>query len=884
MLRMMMKKNRALPLSAAAVWPWVTTAFIIITVHLATAAHPPECSDIAHGRSCSLDSNVETVAVFGNKVFVGAADHIYSFGHDLTLVQSVDFNPQEDKFNTCTLFGQGGLSNPASECRNFIRVIQKVPSGFETNTVDQKQIMVCGTNAFFPKCTIHQLDDLSNYRFMTPEDRRDAGYSPFSNKDPIVALLASNGRFFSATVFEPFQTQRRTIGMATGPLTGDSLFHVAAPTSDPLWFNRPEFISTYEIGEHIYFFIQEPAYEVDDGESVVYSRAIRICKNDNGQIPGISSGTTDFLTYQKARMRCSYSGQRGSIPYNYDNLESTSLWNGTGNQSLTLYGVFSSPDNGPEGGAICKFSFDETVEGSLTKVFEDGDYTVRVTQQNQQVWITEQPGPFSCPGTTGMQRTVEQASRYQLVASSVEAMDPEPLHVVSGKKLDKIAVDVIMFDGSLQEIMYFTTESGEIRQAVHVVGSGSSSQVDHVIQSIGGAVSYLSVHRGNRETRQVYVTTEDTIMTISRGECTQYQSCFECLDSRDAYCGWVPGMNKCMNKLTDTAQSISGLIEAHSVSEGTIVSTCGARPVTQNPPPVVPTVTCPLPPRPNGDPAATNAICPPESVGLSNGEKTDMDIPTIVGATVGAFVLGVPVGAFVCFIFFRMFIRPRQQSKSNGGLEESYSSGTRQAPYNLHSNGGPPPMSSTSVTEQGGDSSTNTLPKKDLSMSVDVVTNSSMLQPSGPPRYVDVHPKSGSVPNGINGSAAIPLSGGDNAATTNKRSSTISEMATSKRSSTASESVAMSKMREKDDSAFGGSENDILPPLVGSEELETYHKKHMKQNKHHIAPVNGVSRVQVPGFKVPKGRTPSTTWLRENSVSDASSDLSSPLQSPISDV
>ena len=865
MVRMMTMKNRPVIVSAA-VW-----MIALITVHLAAAAHPPECSDIAHGRSCSLDSNAGTVAVLGNRVFVGVADHIYSFERDLTLLQSVNVNPQEDNINTCATLFPGGLFT--SECKNFIRVIQQVPSGFETNSIDKGQIMVCGTNAFFPRCTIHQSDNLSNYSFMTSGNTADEGYSPYSNSDPIVALLASNGRFFSATVFQPFQSQQRTIGMASSPLRGDSLFHVTAPTSDPLWFNRPEFISTYEIGEHIYFFIREPAYEVDDGESVVYSRAIRICKTDNGQVPGTSSGTTDFLTYQKARMRCSYSGQRGSIPYNYDNLESTFLWNGTGNQSLTLYGVFSSPDNGPEGGAICKFSFDETVEGSLTQVFEDGDYTVRVTQNSQQVWITEQPGPFSCPGTTGTQRTVEQANRYQLVASSVEAMDPEPLHVVSGKKLDKIAVDVIVFDGSVQEVVYFTTDSGEIRQVVHVAGSGSSSQVDHVIQSIDGAVSYLSVHQGNGETRQLYATTEDTIVTVSRGNCTQYQSCFECLDSRDAYCGWT---NKCTNKLT--ARSISGLIEAHSVSEETIVSTCGTRPDDQNPTPVVPTVSCPLPPRPtNGnDDQATNVICPPETVGLSDKEQTDMDIPTIVGATVGAFVLGVPVGAFVCFIFFRMFVKPRQ-TKSSGGLEESYSS-TRQAPYNLHSDGSPS-MSNTSVTEQGGDSSTNTLPKKDLSISIDVVANSSVLQQSGPPRYVDVRPKSGSVPSGINGSA-IPPSGGGNE---NKRSSTASETVTNKRSSTASETVAMSKMREKDDSAFGGSEKDILPPLVGSEELETY-KKHMKQSKHHGTPVNGVSRVQVPGFKVPKGRTPSTTWLRENSVSDASSDLSSPLQSPISDV
>ena len=38
---------------------------------------------------------------------------------------------------------------------------------------------------------------------------------------------------------------------------GDSLelFNVRVPTSDPLSLFRSEFVSTYEIGDHIYFFI-----------------------------------------------------------------------------------------------------------------------------------------------------------------------------------------------------------------------------------------------------------------------------------------------------------------------------------------------------------------------------------------------------------------------------------------------------------------------------------------------------------------------------------------------------------------------------------------------------------------------------------------------------
>ena len=219
-----------------------------------------------------------------------------------------------------------------------------------------------------------------------------------------------------------------------------------------------------------------------------------------------------------------------------------------------------------------------TVEGSLTKVFEGGDYTIPATHNGQQVWITETPGPFSCPGTNGTQRTVQQAVRYQLINSPVEAMQPEPLHVMSGKKLDKIAVDMIMFNGSVQEIMYFTTESGEIRQLV--AGLGSINSKDHIIQSVDGAVSYLSVHWSDKETRQVYVTTEDRIMTISRGNCTEYNGCFECLDSKDAYCRW--SMNRCVNKLM--AQNTSGLIEAHSVSEEATVMACGTRPNNPKPP------------------------------------------------------------------------------------------------------------------------------------------------------------------------------------------------------------------------------------------------------------------------------------------------------------
>ena len=830
---------------------WII-AFMVCIATVSKAV--PECRDINHGRSCSLSSNAETVAVFDDQLLVGAADHLYSFRRDLSFRESVDIGPQEDKFTKCTKFGGGGLANTEAECRNFLRVIQSVPNGFETNTVDESQIMVCGTNAFFPKCTIHDSSSLSNYSFMTTEDS-DKGYSPSSNSDPIVAILASNGRFFTATNFQAFQ-QQRTIGMAQRPLGGDSLFRVKAPTSEPQWLNKPDFVSAYEIGNHIYFFLQEPAYEVDNGQSIVYSRVIRICKNDDGYEH--SSGSFSFLTYQKARMKCSEDGDTGSIPYDYDNLESTFLWRGS--SQAILYGIFSSPSNGPQGSAICKFSFDQTVEGSLTKVFEDGDYSV---ENEQQVWVREEPGPFSCPGTTGTQRTPQQADRYQLVDSPVLAMEPEPLHVVSGEKLDKIAVDVISYNNMVQEVVYFTTEGGKIHQVVHVTGT-ETAKYEHVIRNVGSTVSYLNVYRNGDETRQVYATTEDQIMTISRGDCTQYNGCFECLDSKDAYCGWSQSSSSCVSKLTP-AQSPSELTEAHSASEEAIVMLCGTRPYVPDPSPVVPTTTsCPLPPQPTNtrDTTTPDVICPPKIDGLGVGDgdgsdssKTDMDIPTIVGATVGAFVLGVPVGAFVCFIFFRLFIQPRRSKESNS-TRHTHSISTNGGP--LHGN-----MSQVNNLQTNGDSSDQNY-KKDLSLS-----ESAPHPPGAPPRYVNVQPKT-HPPN----TTTTP-------STTN--SGTGISPSTTKKVTYNGKDVSV--MMEDNDSAFAD-ENDVVPPLMSAKDTGgsgTY-KKHSKQLKHSMsAGANGVARKQVPGYGIPKGRTPSTTWLREGSVSECS-DLSSPLESPISDV
>ena len=160
---------------------------------------------------------------------------------------------------------------------------------------------------------------------------------------------------------------------------------------------------------------------------------------------------------------------------------------------------------------------------------------------------------------------------------------------MDGENLGKIAVNMIIFNGSVQEIIYYSTESGEIHQAVYVKGSnGIGSQLqDHVLLRVNGTVTYLNVYCINLDTQhwQVYATAGNTIATITRGDClTQYyENCFECLDSRDPYCVWSTEIKACLNKVSQVSDGIIGLYEAISVTEETITSdrVCGARPDPQ---------------------------------------------------------------------------------------------------------------------------------------------------------------------------------------------------------------------------------------------------------------------------------------------------------------
>ena len=807
-----------------------------------------QCNEMEYGTVCPQESSPEIIKILDDKLLVGTANFLKVLQLDLQEVQNVNVSSPIDLVDSCTRDQLG-----PEECKNFVSVIQPLPDTADANPM----IMVCGSNSFQPKCTLHQRNMLSNFTKLTADGVRDAGYSPHRNTDSIVAVLASNGRFFSATRFEPY-APHTLIGMSPGTLQHDSTFTVLSPRSDPVWLNQPNFISIYELGDHIYFFITERAIEVNQGLSVRYSRAIRICKTDEG-IGNHNVDLNHFLTYQKARMECSFQGESGSIPYFYNDLKSTFLDQSV-SESPVLYGIFNSAINGPAGGAICKFSFDSDDVGSLKHVFEGETSTYLVPgNDDPDVWEQSNPVPtFGCPGTQSTQRPLEDAAKYQLLYNSITPTQEQPLFIAAGEFLDKIAAETIRYKNNTQEIIYYTNMQGDVKQ---VILSGIKSYNHTILQSRDQEqIEELILHRSNNSERSIYFSTNDNIVRIIRGQCSRYSDCFSCLDSRDVYCGW--NGNACVNKLVNT----DSLTQSFSASEVEITRVCGER--EPSPPPPVITDT----PSPCSRVKATTTITPtietaeskeegeectsstsvsptkptnpilPSDIGLKSDEEStpSISIPIIAGASTGAFILGIFLGSLVCFFFYKRLA----SSTPNSNKEEA------------------PEIPGENCTDNDGE-----LTKTQVNNQLNVTEKEQeIMKQNSTPRYiqhkppalkpVDHTPVNDFPQTAFGSTASLPSHG----------HTTSKEM---------NHNLYQSPIDEDYDSAF--SDKDTVAPLKSFPSTGVVYGS-LGRNK--MVGSNGITRKQVPGYKLPKGRTDSTTWLRQASVS---SDISA-LDSPISDV
>ena len=83
---------------------------------------------------------------------------------------------------------------------------------------------------------------------------------------------------------------------------------------------EPNFVGSFDIGPHVFFFFRETAVEYINCGKSVYSRVARVCKRDTG---GKNILAQNWATYLKARLNCSIPGE---FPFYFNEIRKYSLY------------------------------------------------------------------------------------------------------------------------------------------------------------------------------------------------------------------------------------------------------------------------------------------------------------------------------------------------------------------------------------------------------------------------------------------------------------------------------------------------------------------------------------------------------------------------------
>lgn len=230
----------------------------------------------------------------------------------------------QSKQYTCQIKGM-----QKSQCHNFITALLPITAAGHR----EKQILVCGTNAYSPECEIRPLSAMDT---VTSRSAPINSYSPMWNT---TSLITSTGEFFYGG---PLDLRGIDSSITRQQISLNSFVKATNPKDkriirsaqhDSKWINSDaNFVHSFEYQSHVYFLFRETAIENMNCQKIQLSRIGRVCKND----PGMRENWTSFL---KTRLNCSIPGL---FPFYFDEIQSVDWIETSG--SPTLYAIFNTPE------------------------------------------------------------------------------------------------------------------------------------------------------------------------------------------------------------------------------------------------------------------------------------------------------------------------------------------------------------------------------------------------------------------------------------------------------------------------------------------------------------------------------------------------------------
>ncbi|XP_061451867.1 semaphorin-4B isoform X2 [Rhineura floridana] len=445
--------------------------------------------------------------------------------------QSLLWRAEEEKKRQCAFKGK----DPQRDCHNYIKILLQL---------NETHLYTCGTSAFSPTCAYIDIPEFSLTREASGklllEDGK--GRCPFDPAYKSTAIMVE-GELYTGTVSN-FQGNEPTIFRSHGS-------RLSIKTENSLnWLQDPFFVGSAYLRESlppssphgeddkIYFFFSESGKEFDFFEDTVVSRIARVCKGDVGGERVLQRRWTTFL---KAQLLCSHPS--GGFPFNVLQdmfvLTPGELWPET-----VFYGVFASQwdRKGRGGSAVCAFSLADVKEafGGLYK---------EVNRETQQWYTDTHPVPEPRPGacitsharqmkiTSSLQmpdRVLNYLKDHFLMSSAVRS---QPFLLQSRSCYQQISVQRVEGLHRAYDVLFLGTDDGWLHKAV------LTEQEVHIIEEIQLFPAGQPVLKLLLDATQglLYASSYGALVQAPVANCSLYQSCGECLLSRDPYCAWGGG-------------------------------------------------------------------------------------------------------------------------------------------------------------------------------------------------------------------------------------------------------------------------------------------------------------------------------------------------------
>ncbi|CAG7826149.1 unnamed protein product, partial [Allacma fusca] len=440
----------------------------------------------------------------------------------LKLQQKLEWYSEEEDVQMCITKGK-----EMENCQNYIRVL---------NVVGPGRILVCGTNAYKPRCRHYQLSPTGHY--VQPEDKGEKsgqGICPYDPRHNSTSVLVDS-EVYAGTVADFAEV--------------DPLIHrwdsLRTPQYDLKYLNAPNFVNSMQYEDFVFFYFRETSEEYTNCGKAVYSRVGRVCKGDRGFPRGGSRHR--WTTFFKARLNCSIPGE---FPFAFDEIQSTSVLLPTSQLgSEVVYGVFTTGTNSITGSAVCAFKMRDILD-----VF-DGRFKA---QQNANMhWLPVSPEkvPEPRPGLCVNDSTTLPDQYYIFVGSHTLMDEPvQPLlnrpvltRATQTHRLTTIAVhtNATTPDGQAYDVLFLGTDDGKVLTVVNVGRELVSTVVIQEIQVFKTPVREMMFLGGSPPKLLVGSDHNLKLMNVRQCFTSKIKTCSDCVALQSPYCAWHKRESKCV--------------------------------------------------------------------------------------------------------------------------------------------------------------------------------------------------------------------------------------------------------------------------------------------------------------------------------------------------